>query len=42
VKTAVTVRRLRAGARDNVSAIVVCAGDPGMLDKILVNPSLMP
>jgi protein phosphatase len=33
---------LRAGARDNVSAIVVCAGDPGMLDKTLVNPSLMP
>jgi protein phosphatase len=31
---------LRAGARDNVSAIVVRAEDPVTTDKTLVNPSI--
>lgn len=33
---------LRAGGRDNISAIVVRADDPATLDKTLVNPSLIP
>jgi protein phosphatase len=32
---------LRAGGRDNVSAIVVRADDPGALDQTLVNPSVV-
>jgi protein phosphatase len=33
---------LREGARDNVSAIVIRASDPGAADKTLINPALPP